>query len=470
MRPFTKLQEEELKTAVHQALRHWNKPEVERQLLSLYLMQDMLAESTLSPHEAIKQLLLDCLEALEAQDELAAKVLFSRFVQGKTLVAVGHETEIGEFAVSRVQSAGIKQLTAILCEREAAMRYLLSRSLEANLPPASYEQLFGFDDAQERLLQQLLRTDGAWLLAASGIGGIGKTALADSVTRRALRALRFQRVYWVRHEVHSMSGARAMPKLAYDQALHELVRQMQLNDSNKTMPAERESLVRARLKEEPSLVIIDNLEEEADVSYLLPRLRQLAEPSKFLLTTRSRPQGEQTIFCQPLTELSLTDAAALLRFHAECSGLEQLRAVTRADMDLIYGVTGGNPLALKLVVGLADRFSLAIILDDLAHGHIDQTDQMYRRIYQSAWNALSEDAQTLLQIMPLVSRATGGALTQLQEVSKLSPERLRRAVDELTKRNLLEARGTFKQQRYGIHRLTETFLNDIVNQWEMEAI
>ncbi|GAB4150185.1 MAG: hypothetical protein Fur0021_12300 [Candidatus Promineifilaceae bacterium] len=471
MESFPELEGEAWGAAVQRALRSWRKssPGRESPLDFLCLVRQLVDQSGLTPHQATKRILSECLEELESQDAQAAEVLHRRFVKGDTLAKVGFDTGLGEFAVSRVQAAAIDQLAACIAARERALRRTMARALESDLPPPSYEQLFGLDEAQNQLRSQILSPHEPWLIAITGIGGIGKTSLADRVTRQTLAACRFSRVFWLRMEPGGMGVARGTPKFTSEKLLADLGERLGLGVAERLTPAARESRIRSLLKECPTLVVIDNLEESEDINELLPKLRYLADPSKFILTTRSRPDGQTAVFSYTLGELSLADAVALVRYQARALGQMSLAAASAADIERIYTVTGGNPLALKLVVGLADRLSLTDVLDELARGQINKTDQMYHHIYERAWTALSPDAQTLLQAMPLVSRSTGGDLAQLQAISELPAEAALPAVDELVRRNLLESRGTIWERRYGIHRLTETFLNTVITGWLGDA-
>ena len=166
-------------------------------------------------------------------------------------------------------------------------------------------------------------------------------------------------------------------------------------------------------------------------------------------------------------ELALADAAQLLRFHANAIGLNELANANDDVFESIYDLTGGNPLALKLVISLASVLPLSKILLDLARSRPGPIEDLYRYIYWESWRTLSQQAQALLQAMPLV--ADSGALPeQMITISALDELGFWPAVTELITRSLLEVRGTVHERRYGIHRLTESFLRTEIIHWPDE--
>ena len=91
-------------------------------------------------------------------------------------------------------------------------------------------------------------------------------------------------------------------------------------------------------------------------------------------------------------------------------------------------------------------------------------EELYRHIYWQSWRTLSEPARTLLQAMPLVAES-GGEPAYLQAISGLDEEDFWPALSQLRSRSLLEVRGTLEEKRYGVHRLTETFVRTEVVHW-----
>jgi predicted DNA-binding protein (UPF0251 family) len=471
---FTLFSQEQLTENVHAALKAWHgiSGNTENLLESLRLVQ--ARRSTMAGSEspsykrlATNEILLEGIDALEAHDQTGAQVLRLRFPENNKIMAVAHSMNISEHTVSRIQKAAIVQISQIIYDQEMALREQQAQELEAHLPPSEYTHLFGIKEAQTKLVAYLLQADVPWMVSLVGIGGIGKTSLADAVTRQVIREFVFDRVVWLRTEPQTMDGRSLSHERTYETIIADLSQQLWPETAASLPPDQRLVQVRQALKTRPHLIIIDNL--ETDTSHLLVHLNDLTNPSKFLLTSRTRPADRAHSFNFSLNELSLPDATGLIRYHAQEIGVPALAEARDDDIATIYDLTGGNPLALKLVVSLLDVLPLPQILADLSQGRQGPVEDLYKHIYWQTWQILSQEARDLLQAMPLVSE-TGGLPPYLQEISGLSASQLWPAVQELRKRSLLEVRGTIHEKRYGIHRLTETFLRTEIIHWpEVEA-
>jgi hypothetical protein len=332
------------------------------------------------------------------------------------------------------------------------------------LAPPSYDVLFGTEESIARLGTLLLGSDAPWILAITGIGGIGKTSLAHATMRQIIRHFYFERVIWLSIEVADSQTTQPQNKLPmqlqYDDVLTQLASQI---CPQVPPPSQRELAVKQLLNAFPHLIVIDNLEVEPD-SDLLIRLHTLANPSKFLLTSRIRPSSPIGVFNFPLTELASVDAIALMRKQAQLIGTTDLAEAPDDLLQTIYDSVGGNPLALKLIVGLNHDLSLPQIVEALRQAHVQEIEDLYRHIYWKIWQSLSPAAKSLLEVMP-ISSAGGIVQAQMQAISRLEENQLLAAIQELSQRSLLEVRGTPTEKRYTIHSLTRTFLQSEIIHW-----
>jgi hypothetical protein len=470
MAVFNSLSKEELKSAVHAALRSWyaTKGKEGNLMEELLLVQEKREEQSgaSSPTNlrlATNQVLYEAIEELETQDQTSARVLRLRFADDNTLLMVAYKLNVNEYSVSRMQRKAIGKLTGIIYEWELGARETRAQQIEARLPPSTYARLFGLADAQKQLGENMIRDDRPWVVAIVGIGGIGKTSLADSVSRQIIRDFRFEDMIWLRAEPQTMSGRSLDPVQSFETLISDLAKGMGLANEASSADAAL-TQVRGHLKSRPYLVVVDNLETDAETAFILDHLNDLARPSKFIITTRTRPAQNASVYNFSLEELSRVDAGDLIRFHASDIGVTALESANEEDIDAVYELTGGNPLALKLVVSLLDMLPLTQVMEGLMTSRPGPIEDLYRHIYWQTWRILSPSARELLQALPLVSE-TGGTPEYLQKISGLTDDGFWPALQELRSRSLLEVRGTLQEKRYGVHRLTETFLRTEIIQW-----
>jgi hypothetical protein len=460
----------ELSTAVHQVLADWsktNKPDKTSLLASLRLVQNEVRDGA-NPDVlrlAIKKVVLNGLEALSNQNSIGANILRARFLDNTIGEQVAIKMGFSRSQVNRQQRIALDDLAQIILALEMVARREQAKELAARLEIPTYTGglLFGVEAIQAALLEQLLADAVPWVIVVTGIGGIGKTALTDSVTRQLIPHFRYEEIVWLRVNTATAS-TRLSPDLTFQDLMTRLAQRFYPSWQPQPGDNTAEQKVRRVLKGMRCLVVIDNLELERDVAYLLAQLSDLARPSKFLLTSRARPPASYGVRELRLTELTMPAAATLIRHHADAIGFPAMAQASDSDMQAIYRLAGGNPLALKLVVGLAVDFPLEVILKDLRQARMGVVEEMYRYIYWQSWQALTPDAQSLLEIMPLAADI-GMEVEQMMAVSELDESIFWSALSQLLHRSLIEVRGTSWHKRYGLHQLTDSFLRTDIIKW-----
>lgn len=455
---------------VHDALKAWSaRPDAGGTLAGLRLTQMELDAGAANPRQATNRVLLDAIKALSAAYDREADLLRMRFLDGQPIHIVANRLNAAEPSIYRWQSQAVDRLAGLLWQREQQAIEQRIAALEARLEPATYNQLVGVETLHATLLEQLLGPPAAHLISIHGLGGIGKTSLADAALRAAIRRAPHSEVAWVSARrqrfdfggrIHSLD----QPALTVDALLDALVVQLLPGTPKFTEANQAIAALRASFTRQPVMVVVDNLETAADIQNLLPVLHQLANPARFVLTTRHSLYGE-SVFHLAVPELAEADALRLVRQEAAQRNLPQLSAADDAQLRPIFLTVGGNALALRLVIGQAHVRSLPGILEDLAAARGAPVEQLYSYVYQAAWQRLDEPCRRALLAMPLIP-PQGGSLEQIALVSQLEPGALGDALGELVTLNLVDSRAPLlSRRRYSIHALTRTFLLEQVARW-----
>jgi hypothetical protein len=466
---------EVLQETLHQILRYWHRPELFNPgvLSSLRLYVRLSAQPEKSFTTPSQQLIGTALEILQGRNEAAALLLRQRYLDNLGTKKLSREMAVSESQFYNLQSEALSQLANIVLELEQKAQFEHRLAVETRLEPLAHQQLFGIDELQKRLYTAVVAPETPWLIAVEGLGGIGKTSLADRLARTVALASRFYDIAWVsaRQEfflpaagIRPAPGAVEQPALTIEALTDILLVQLDHSCTLTISPQEKAILLHRLLKERAYLIVVDNLETVADYQALIPSLRQLANPSKFLLTSRHSLRAYADIFCLNVTELSQADALALLSYEARLRDLAPLIQATPSQLASIYEVVGGNPLALKLVLGQIHALPLFQVLENLKQAQGRKITELYTYIYWQSWQALSDAGKQALLALPLAS-PRGSTLTHLAAVSELELGELSQAVEELITFSLVEVGGDLDNRRYSIHRLTETFLLTEITRW-----
>jgi hypothetical protein len=457
-----------LEKILHTALRQWHKSSPTISPLSnLYLFQQVQTETS-NARQATNKIILDAFKVMEEDQGEYAQLLRLRYLDQMKMVAVANRLNIAEGTAYKLQKQAISCLAALLLKFEVQARNERQLDLERRLNLPANVHLVGVEDYLNALLDLLILPGPPWLISIEGLGGIGKTALANALVRELVLTGHFNEIAWVsakQQEFHPVFGVQEInqPALQNDTLVKALLEQLRPDIPLSTSPREKMASLTALLKKTPYFIVIDNLETVADYQTLLPTLRQLANPSRFLLTSRHSLQSYSDVHCFQMKALSWVDTVAFLKYEAKMRRIPTLASASKPQLESIYRVVGGNPLALKLIAGQIRIVPLQQVLDNLKQARGKKIDALYTYIYWQAWYALDTLSQQILLMMPL---AQDGDFDQLATVSKLEPEQLNEALEHLVNLSLVEVSGDLEGFQYRIHRLTESFLLTEVTKWK----
>ena len=244
-----------------------------------------------------------------------------------------------------------------------------------NLPAKDYGQLMGRDLELNHLWHQLASEHFPARIGIKGVGGVGKTSLVLEIAHQFLRqdatfqtqpqGWSFEAIIVVSAQQHRLSSHGLLERHRYEPTLLDIFRaiaqtfgrpEVLLGDADTQLVH-----IRALLNQQPTLLIVDNLEAIAPDAQkaILSFLYDLPLTVKVLVTSRDHVSLDTLVVLEPLSR----DASRqLIDHHA------QLKAVklSPAEVKRLLDHTGGIPAAMVYAIGqIAGGYPLASVLPKL---------------------------------------------------------------------------------------------------------
>lgn len=454
MEEFTGPEFEELRESIHAALRNWGSANAKAlaALGRLQILRNTPDAGQAGPGwgraSSIYTFLEVCLKELETQHKQLARLLRCRFLERETILYAAHQFNLSEDQVNRRQRRAIEALAGLIHARERELRRARAAELWAGLPPAAYHDLVGMEEILGKLLETLRRPDPPWLVALSGLGGSGKTALTGAAARQLIPEFAFDHVIWVACEYEADGGE------IWGGLMTALGRAFAA--SSEAAPYSNKQVYRW-MKARPQLVVLDGAEAALGDMDFLFRLRSLAEPSKFLLNARRLPPNASPVHRFSVPPLDLQTTGLFLQQRAagwgEGSGAEK----GASNAEAIYRVVGGHPGALVLAIDLLTALPLERVLAAYQEGTHAQVAALYQDVFGRPWEALSDAASRMLRAW---AEMGDGDMTyeDLAAASRLGEPELGEALGELVDASLVQRSDSLEEPTYNIATLTRTYL------------
>jgi hypothetical protein len=366
----------------------------------------------------------------------------------------------------------------------------------AALSPGRHNRLIGVDSLLEQLTEALTMPEGPKIISLTGLGGLGKTAIAQEVVARVLHGGQFYALGWINCQRAIFTGTHfettSEPPLTIDSFFTQLLRQLTPNsvsdnylfelmssqapDKRVTFDqvlsllhqelegqepsyvplSEKRSLIIDLLWEIPTLIVVDGLEAMPGAESLMEELSQIASYSKMklLITSRTRFSECPYVTHFEIASLAESDALQMISIFGGELGIKAICQAAQEDLRRIADAADGNPLILKWIVNQLAAIPLRQVLSDLSQATGSGRD-VYNFIYQRAWETLSNSARNVL-ITIAHSQVSEVTWDVLQYTTGLKPDVLNRSLQELVALLLVPISSSLDPS-YQISSLTGTF-------------
>lgn len=343
-------------------------------------------------------------------------------------------------------------------------------SWPSNIPDERYYRLPGREHDLSELLAALQDPDGFPIVIIEGLGGLGKTAMAVELARRALEQGTFDQVVGDSAKQELFTGGEIIQlreaTLDFDSLLDAVARQLGHWEMVTLKADEKRVRVSHLLRERPCVVLVDNLETVENANTLVAQLRSLLDGSRAVVTSRKKVQCDSARSLA-LEALGVEDTLYFLREDAQRRGVQQILDASEEDLRRIHRMTGGSPLALKLVVAQAGFLDFERILSPLGRAE----GEIYHFIFRQSWEQLSSTAQrVLIYIGKTVVTTVSWEELVLVGIAESEGE-LVEAINQLVAYSLVDVTFTSEGIRYGVHQLTRHFVtSELPRIWRREGL
>ncbi len=380
-----------------------------QQLNRFYLVHGRWGDAEAAANSALRPEPLDEMLHMQRLQALAAQGQWERFEQSVSRFTARVQSELDATA-SDEYTALVESLSR---ERPVAQIEIgSSPPVRRIFPRTPLRRLYGQDELIERVLRKLI-TPGTRLLTLTGLGGVGKTVIAQQIGARLVSAFSSGVCFVALSAPHGENSAESAQRLVEMEIARALNVPLHAGQTN-------EEVLKAWLHGRELLLILDGYEHFIASYPLLITLLGAAPMMRILLTSRERinlsnesiepvysllppnqPATLEEINASPAVQMFLASARRTMAdFRLDTTNAEAIGRICR--------LTGGLPLAIDMAANWLLLFTPAEIainierqISFLVTPHIDVPDRhrSVLAILDHTWQQLTPKEQDLVKAL-----------------------------------------------------------------------
>ena len=336
-----------------------------------------------------------------------------------------------------------------------------------NLPRQTFRFVGRNEIVSEAFTQ--LRFERSYLIAIWGAGGVGKTSLALHLAHLLKDQKVFEAIIWTSSRTEffdkgKIKSVEQTPLQTLDQLLDKIAEVYDYQIMGRTI-AEKQKEIKNFLSGKSALIVVDNLEalDDSDEAKILWFVRVLPEPCKAIVTARNKLVGHNEYSIQ-LTSMSWEESRDLILsiLRKSFPTLNTPELLSKRTMRQIFELTGGNPLAIKWLIGQARtkwlKTDVEKLLDQIAENKGDMLlEYCFNNTYSQLLRNRDFDSRNLLFAVSRID--TPFSIDSVKEICNWPSYRISSALNTLVKLSLLEANDEEETpEEYELLPLTRTYV------------
>lgn len=354
----------------------------------------------------------------------------------------------------------IEEDISLLDSSEITIKLKKENNVLHNLPTPLYERFIGRTETIEKVLKAL-NNKRIFLISISGIGGVGKSAVALKTTDSLIGGSRqlFYCIIWVSAKKtyltpHGITTeSQQFSNLV--QLLDVILKMTGFIEYLKyTTPAKKQMVVEI-LSLDRFLIIVDNFETVSNPAEFLEFFEEIGDrcpETKVVITTRHQLGSSEKIV--DLREFQFSEYKEFIEYLSKEKF--QIEGIIRPDeTKILFERTGGLPLATEFFVGqISKQNSLRKILKRIDEREIDK-DSILEFSFNESFGLLNEDEKKVLLSISLLDSPN---LNNICFLSGLDEFDVEANIEKLKSLSFINVNYGSAESTYSILPLTRVYL------------
>ena len=314
---------------------------------------------------------------------------------------------------------------------EGLKQDLIFKITRPNNLPRQDGAFIGRNNEIDSLLDKL--KGRAYRLSITGVGGVGKSALAVEVARRCLKKNLFDAAIWFTVKKEEFLGNETVSRTGYAKSdlggLLTRILEVLDTDYVKNLPpvATQKSRCRELLKEKKVLLLVDNMETVED-EHIKLFIEEPPEPSKVLITDRRSVPNSDAI---KLMALSKDESIQMIKNESKSHNM----CLEETEQERLVGMLGGVPLAIKWAIGqLASNY---LDIDMLFKRLNEKSSPILDFLFDTSFKNLTPDSKAILAAFALLTVPVKGRFIGTLNAMEREDDRLKDSLSQLMQHALI---------------------------------